>query len=114
MNYPLDGMIGIPEHIRRMKEEKMKHPHLDTNGEFNSNKYTWCRTGFVPLKITDPHAQPLLWHYAFLRSVVDMEFAVDLQLALTRAGYVPSNKMQNIDEQSSDGCKCIRCEEGGT
>lgn len=34
------------------------------DGQFQSDKYPWCRPGFVPLKLTDPHARDLLERYA--------------------------------------------------
>src|SRR5687767_5006367 len=57
------------------------------DGQFQSDKYPWCKPGFVPLKLTDPAAQPLLWRYAQLRRAVDAEFADDLESALRTAGY---------------------------
>ncbi len=59
------------------------------DGEFQSDKYDWCKRGFAPLKLTDPMAQPLLWAYADERRAVDAEFADDLQEALRLKGYVP-------------------------
>jgi len=66
------------------------HPHLTEDGKFISDKYPWCPEDFVPLKVTDPMAQSLLWDYAERRSEVDPFFAEDLQKALRRAGYSPS------------------------
>ena len=57
-------------------------------GEFQSNKYPWCPAGFVPLKLTDPMAQPLLWEYAHTRATVDQEFATDLLEALRLKGFI--------------------------
>ena len=45
------------------------------DGEFQSDKYPWCEPGFVPLKLTDPMAQPVLWEYANVRRPVDAGFA---------------------------------------
>lgn len=59
------------------------------NGEFQSDKYPWCKPGFVPLKLTDKTAWPILWTYAEIRRHVDKEFADDLQTALRNAGYNP-------------------------
>lgn len=59
------------------------------DGEFRSDKYEWSRPGFVPLKLTDPMAQKLLWAYAELRREIDAEFADDLQEALRLKGYNP-------------------------
>lgn len=57
------------------------------NGEFQSDKYRWCRRGFVPLKLTDPMAHPVLWAYAKERESVDREFADDLRDAMRYQGY---------------------------
>ena len=59
------------------------------DGEFQSDKYPWCQRGFIPLKLTDPMAQPVLWEYAQNRESVDMEFADDLREALRLQGYTP-------------------------
>lgn len=61
------------------------------NGQFQSDKYPTCPPGKVPLSVTDPLAQGLLWEYAELHRVAhdDREFADDLQLALREAGYRP-------------------------
>lgn len=56
---------------------------------FKSHKYPWCEVDFVPLKLTDKMAQPLLWMYAEKRKVIDLAFAKDLQTALIEAGYEP-------------------------
>ena len=57
--------------------------------KFKSDKYEWCLPGFVPLKVTDRMAQPVLWDYAQRRRAVDAVFADDLETALKNAGYVP-------------------------
>ena len=62
------------------------------DGEFQSDKYPWCQRGFVPLKLTDPQAQPVLWLYANMREFVDQEFADDLREGLRLQGYEPSKK----------------------
>jgi len=49
------------------------------DGEFQSDKYPWCKAGFVPLKITDPMAQDLLIKYAIRRASKDPEFSDDLR-----------------------------------
>lgn len=61
--------------------------HINAEGEFQSDKYPWCKPGFVPLKITDRGAQKLLWAYAEQRREIDAAFADDLQFALKAAGY---------------------------
>ena len=55
------------------------------DGEFQSDKYPWCRRGFVPLKLTDPSARVVLADYARLRRSVDREFSEDLLEALRLA-----------------------------
>lgn len=69
------------------------------DGQFQSDKYPWCKPGFVPLKLTDPAAQPLLWQYAQSRRAIDAEFADDLETALKAAGYEPPCKAcsDNVD-----------------
>lgn len=57
------------------------------NKQFQSDKYPWCQAGFVPLKITDKKAQPLLHKYAVLMKEIDKEFSEDLIHALNYAGY---------------------------
>ena len=61
------------------------------DGEFQSDKYDWSKRGFVPLKVTDPMAQPVLWEYAQWRRSVDAEFADDLEAALRAVGFVPES-----------------------
>ena len=67
----------------------MDREHINEAGEFQSDKYPWCQPGFVPLKLTDKIAQPLLWQYAMQRDKVDHEFAEDLMYALAQAGFDP-------------------------
>lgn len=62
--------------------------HL-VDGQFQSDKYEWCERGFVPMKVTDRTAQPMLWAYAQSRRAVDPQFANDLEKALRFAGFVP-------------------------
>lgn len=57
------------------------------DGEFQSDKYPWCKRGFVPLKLSDPMAHAVLWEYARVRESVDKEFAEDLREALGLQGY---------------------------
>lgn len=56
----------------------MDREHVDSEGRFQSDKYPWCRPGFVPLKLTDPMARDLLLIYAKRRREVDTSFADDL------------------------------------
>jgi hypothetical protein len=73
--------------------------HL-VDGKFQSDKYTWCQPGFVPLKITDPMAWEPLWRYAQARRSVDAEFSDDLELSLRRAGFSPP-------EVACDHCETV-------
>ena len=52
------------------------------DGQFQSDKYPWCKRGFIPLKITDPNARKVLREYAELRRSVDSAFADDLLEAI--------------------------------
>ncbi len=63
--------------------------HINADGEFQSDKYPWCKPGFVPLKLSDPTAWPVLWHYADRREAVDAEFSADLRTCLRAKGYTP-------------------------
>jgi hypothetical protein len=68
-------------------DEVKKRPHINADGEFQSDKYDWCKPGFVPLKTSDPMAQDLLWTYAQRRMSVDVEFKDDLHFALEAKGF---------------------------
>ena len=68
--------------------------HL-VDGEFQSDKYPWCKRGFVPLKLTDPMAHPVLWNYAEVRASVDQEFADDLKEALRSEGYAANPSVRD-------------------
>lgn len=70
------------------------------NGQFQSDKYPWCKPGFVPLKLSDPRAQDLLWEYAQRRRIVDAEFSDDLETTLKTAGYQPAahRTLQELDD----------------
>ncbi len=56
--------------------------HHLVDGEFQSDKYPWCKPGFVPLKLTDPDARAVLKEYALRREKVDSEFSSDLWQAI--------------------------------
>lgn len=64
--------------------------HIDDEGKFQSDKYPWCAADFVPLKVTDTAAQPLLWQYAKAREPIDAEFAEDLRSRLRAVGFNPA------------------------
>ena len=57
------------------------------DGIFQSDKYDWCKRDFVPLKVTDKDAQPVLWQYAQAHRARDPEFSADLEAALLSAGF---------------------------
>jgi len=57
-------------------------------GEFQSDKYPWCKRGFVPLKLTDKSCHKALWDYAQERRTIDPEFSDDLEEALKLCGYI--------------------------
>lgn len=67
-----------------------KRDHIDADEKFQSDKYVWSRPDFVPLKVADPMAQPVLWEYARQRRSVDPAFADDLQHRLLEFGYSPT------------------------
>lgn len=64
-----------------------KTPHINVDGQFQSDKYPWCHPNFVPLKLTDPMAWPVLWEYAKQREIIDKQFSDDLRTCLLKAGY---------------------------
>lgn len=70
----------------------MQRPHINADGQFQSDKYPTCPAGKVPLSVEDPTAQELLWEYAQRRRALDKEFAQDLEFALVSAGYDPVQK----------------------
>ncbi len=61
--------------------------HLNSDGQFQSDKYPTCPAGKVPLSVRDATDQDLLWEYAQRRRLVDVQFADDLESALRSAGY---------------------------
>jgi hypothetical protein len=74
--------------------------HLKDDGQFQSDKYPTTPRGFVPLKVTDVAAQPLLWEYAKRHRTIDLEFSTDLQEALQLAGYTPGGpKLTDEDRE---------------
>lgn len=70
--------------------------HINEEGKFQSDKYLWCRAGFVPLKLTDPMAHQVLWDYAEKRESVDKEFSEDLRTCLVAEGFVPVWKKAGV------------------
>jgi hypothetical protein len=71
--------------------------HINGDGKFQSDKYTWCQPDFVPLKVTDPMAQPLLWMYANKREEVDAAFTIDLKARLRAVGFRPEQYFDSED-----------------
>lgn len=68
-----------------MEKREMLMPgreHLTLSGKFQSDKYSWCPAGYLPIKISDPDALDLMYAYASRREGVDREFARDLRQAL--------------------------------
>lgn len=61
------------------------------NGKFQSDKYPMVPPDLVPLKVTDPMAQELLWRYALRRRSVDKEFSDDLIQRLREVGFDGGN-----------------------
>ncbi len=78
--------------------------HLNADGKFQSDKYPTTPPDCVPLKVTDPTAQDLLWGYASRREPVDAEFSADLRSRLLAVGYKPP-ELQRV---------CCRCGKPGT
>lgn len=58
--------------------------HINKDGQFQSDKYPWCKPDFVPLKLSDPMAYDLLIEYALRRKEIDHEFSRDLIERVTR------------------------------
>ena len=67
----------------------MNRPHLTQRGRFRSDKFKWCKAGYLPLSFTDVTAQPWIYGYAALRGIIDREFQEDVHTALKNVGYVP-------------------------
>ena len=57
------------------------------DGQFQSDKYPWCKPGFFPMKLTDKDAQDLLWIYA--ERTEDYRLGDDLRKMLRAAGFKP-------------------------
>lgn len=61
--------------------------HINKDGKWQSDKFPTTPPDCVPLKVTDPAAQDLLWEYAKRRRAVDGEFSDDLESRLVAVGY---------------------------
>jgi hypothetical protein len=66
-----------------------EHPHI-VKGEFQSDKYPKTPRGKVPLSIKDPLAMDLLWEYAQRHRQIDRDFSNDLEFALRKEGFTPT------------------------
>lgn len=75
--------------------------HLTESGSFRSDKYPWCLDGFLPLKISDKMAWPMLRAYADTRVTVDAEFSRDLHEALDSVG-APREVTKPLEEIARD------------
>ena len=89
-------MTVLEEDVKMAKGDQIKeNPHLvddparDGRKTFKSDKYQWCPTGFVPLKVTDPMAVDLLFIYALRRGVVDREFEEALRAVIAEGAASP-------------------------
>lgn len=96
VTYILRGVFGVPANYCVMSVELIPNPkqpgarpHINDDGEFQSDKYPTTPPGKVPLSVKDPVAQPYLWRYASEHRSVDAEFSDDLEFALKQAGYQP-------------------------
>ena len=74
----------------------MNRPHLTQRGRFRSDKFKWCKAGYLPLSFTDVTAQPWIYGYAALRGIVDREFQEDVHAALVNVGYRPSRLYRTL------------------
>ncbi len=75
---------------------KRRRPHLTQRGVFKSDKYGWCKAGFLVLKFTDPMAQDLIADYADRRVEIDQEFSEDVMTALDNVGFFSEEYNPNI------------------
>jgi hypothetical protein len=88
------------------------------NGQFQSDKYTWCEPGFLALKLTDRAAQPLIWEYAQTHRAIDSELSDDLETALRNAGYpvrghlLPRSRGRRGSAVPRDAVRAARNEHG--
>ncbi len=70
--------------------------HL-VGGEFQSDKYPWCKPGFVPLKLTDPDARYVLKEYAQRHRYRDANFSSDLWTAIR----IQEGKLQTTKDEKN-------------
>lgn len=72
-------------HPERKPVDPLSGGHINTAGEFQSDKYPWCAPGFVPLKIKDAAAAVLLETYALGHEFCDSDFTKDLLKVLGKS-----------------------------
>jgi len=81
-----NAYYAVVEQLQGHREELAEgREHLTVSGKFQSDKYPWAASGFLPLKIGDSLATDLLHTYANRRERIDSEFARDLRAALGAA-----------------------------
>ena len=61
-----------------------RRPHINSEGQFQSDKYPSTPPDLVPLKVTDPDARDLLAVYALRRQKIDWDFCDDLLYRLSQ------------------------------
>jgi hypothetical protein len=67
----------------------MSHTHI-IDGKFQSDRYPTAPPDTVPMLLTDPRWQDLIWIYAERWRSLDAHFADELQAHLIRHGFDPS------------------------
>ena len=93
-----------------MDPEKVRE-HVNEHGEFQSDKYRWCKPGFVPLKLTDPAARKVLLEYADLRQPIDGAFSDDLRFCIAAFDDVPAGPSEIASDRHNAGeCTENHCE----
>lgn len=109
-----DALAG--EIVSQLKDEERGpiakgREHLTAAGLFRSDKYPWSQDGFVPLKITDEMAWPMLRAYAAAREGKDAEFTRDLDEALDNAGAPSMSEFLAQEGKSAVGSIGDRAQE---
>ncbi len=86
---PLGTKLGDSALVAFKVMNVESEPHINNQGQFQSDKYPTTPPDCVPLKVTDTDAQDLLWEYASRRSNIDKDFCKNLQKRLLEVGYQP-------------------------
>lgn len=68
--------------------------HIQIDGQFKSNKYDWCPTGFLALKFTDPKAELALRAYA--QETDNIELSKDILQGLEN---VKEKKLEDLKNE---------------